>query len=173
MSDKLNFYSPEDIIVSIGGVLKLSGFVAGTFLECSKDIQPYRSKRTPDGTTARIYVKDRNYTIRFTLAQSSESNDILTKIQQLDEITQMGYFPLLIKDNKGSSLLFAPTAWIEAVPILSYSQAIEGRTWELRATGCVTNIGGNEESDNLYQDLIKTVLSSTPTLGDVIGDLTT
>ena len=168
----LNFYSPEDVIVTIGGVLKLSGYVDGTFLECTKDIQPFASKRTPDGTTARLHVKDRNYTIRFTLAQSSESNDLLMKIQQIDEITKMGYFPLLIKDSRGSSILFAPTAWIEMLPSLSFSNGIEGRTWELRATGCVTHIGGNEGSDDLYQDLIKTILSSAPTLADVIGDLT-
>ncbi len=168
----LNVYCPADVIVSIGGIITLSGYVDGTFLECSKDIQPYTSKRTPDGTTARIYIKDRNYTIKFTLAQSSETNDLLTKIQQLDEITQMGYFPLLIKDSRGSSLLFAPTAWIEGIPNLSYSKGIEGRTWELRATGCVTNIGGNDNSSSLYDDLISTVLSSTPTLGNVIGDLT-
>lgn len=168
----LNVYCPADVIVSIGGVLTLSGYVDGTFLECSKDVQPYRSKRTPDGTTARLYVKDRNYTIKFTLAQSSETNDLLTKIQQLDEITQMGYFPLLIKDARGSSLLFAPTAWIEGIPNLSFSNGIEGRTWELRATGCVTNIGGNADNANVFDDLVTSILSSAPTLGNVIGDLT-
>lgn len=167
----LSFYSPADVIVVIGGVFTVSGFVEGTFLEITKDLKPYQCRRTPDGTTARLYIKDRTYTLKFTLAQTSETNDLLTRVQQLDEVTQLGYFPLLIKDSKGSSLLFSPTAWIEDLPSETFGTGMESRTWGLRAVNCVNHIGGNEGSDTLYDDLLKTVLSSAPILGDYIGDL--
>jgi len=167
----LSIYSPADIIVVIGGVLNVGGYVAGTFLEVNKDLPPYQARRSPDGTTSRLYIKDRTYTIKFTLAQSSESNDVLTRIQQLDEITQLGYFPLLLKDAKGSSLLFSPTAWIENVATQTYGTGMEPRTWNIRAINCVNHVGGNGGSDNLYDDLLKTVLSAAPVLGDYIGDL--
>ena len=167
----LSFYSPADIIVVIGGVLTVSGFMEGTFLEVNKDLKPYQCRRTPDGTTARLYIKDRTYTLKFTLAQTSDSNDVLTRIQQLDEITQLGYFPLLIKDSKGSTLLFSPTAWIEEIPNQTFGTNIEPRTWGIRAVNCVSHIGGNEGTDGLFDDLLKTVLSSAPVLGDYLGDL--
>lgn len=166
----LSIYSPTDIIVVIGGVLNISGYMEGTFLEISKDLNPYQSRRSPDGTTSRLYIKDRTYSIKFTLTQSSESNDILTRIQQLDEITQKGYFPLLIKDAGGSSLLFSPTAWIENIPSQSFSTSMESRTWELKAVDCVNHIGSNNSPDNLFDDLVKTVLSSAPVLGEYLGD---
>ncbi len=166
----LNIYCPADILIIVGGVVKISGYLDGTFLEIVKDIQPYRSRRTPDGTTARLYVNDKNYSVRFSLAQSSESNDLLTKIQQLDEITQMGYFPLLIKDLRGGSLFFSAAAWIEGVPTQSFSNNIEGRTWEIKATGVLSTVAGNGSPDNLLEDLAKTVLAAAPSLGDILGD---
>lgn len=167
----LSIYCPADILIIVGGVIKISGYLNGSFLEMTKDIQPYRSRRTPDGTTARLYVNDKNYSVKFTLAQSSESNDLLTKIQQLDEITQMGYFPLLIKDLRGGSLFFSPAAWIEGIPSQTFSTGVEGRTWEIRATNVLNTIGGNESPDNTTEDLIKTVLAAAPSLGDILGDL--
>lgn len=166
----LSIYCPADVIVVLGGIVHLSGYVEGTFLEISKDIQPYRSRRTPDGTTARLYINDKNYTIKFTLAQSSESNDLLTKIQQIDEITQMGYFSVLIKDMRGSSLFFTPTAWIQEIPAQSFSTNIEGRMWEVKATDCLNTIGSNGAPDNLFDDLVKSVLAAAPTLGNILGD---
>jgi hypothetical protein len=167
----LNIYSPADVLVLIGGVFPLSGYVDGTFLEISKDIAPYRSRRTPDGTTARLYVNDRNYTIRFILAQSSDSNDKLTKLQQIDEITQKGLFPVLIKDKQGSSLLFSPTAWIEEIPSQSFGTGIEPRTWQIKATSCANYVGGNSSTDNLFQDIIKSVITSSPQLGELVGEV--
>lgn len=166
----LNIYSPADVIIVLGGVVNISGYLDGTFLEMQKDIAPYRSRRTPDGTTARLYVNDKNYTVRFTLAHTSESNEILSKIQQIDEITQLGFFPLLIKDLRGSSLFFSPAAWIEGIPNQVFSTNVEGRTWEIKATGVLSTIGGNDSPDNLFDDLIKTVLAAAPQLGDIIGD---
>ena len=167
----LNIYCPADVLIIVGGFMKISGYLDGSFLEMTKDIQPYRSRRTPDGTTARLYVNDKNYSVKFSLAQSSESNDVLTKIQQLDEITQRGYFPLLIKDLRGGSLFFSPAAWIEGIPTQVFSTNLEGRTWEIKATNVLNTIGGNETPDNLLEDLVKTVLAAAPTLGDILGDL--
>lgn len=167
----LNTYSPADILIIVGGVLKISGYLNGTFLEIKKDTDTYKTRRSPDGTTSRLYIKDRNYSIRFTLAQSSETNEVLNRIQQFDEITQLGIFPLLIKDLRGSSLLFSPFAWIEVLPSQSFSTTIEGRVWELKATGVTNTIGGNDSPDGLFDDLIKTAISAAPALGDIMGSL--
>lgn len=167
----LGIYSPADIIINIGGVVTVGGFMDGTFLEINKDLKSYQSRRTPDGTTARLYIKDRTYSIKFILAQSSESNDLLTKIQQIDEITQLAYFPLIIKDIRGSSLVFSPTAWIESLPNQTFGTGIESRVWEIKATDVTVTVGGNEDTDGLFEDLVKTVISTVPYLGNVLGGL--
>lgn len=167
----LNIYSPSEILVMLGGVIKLSGYLDGTFLEISKDLAPYSSRRTPDGTVARRYTKDKNYTIKFILSQSSESNDLLTKVSQLDEITQQAFFPLLVKDLSGTSLLFSPFAWIEEIPSQTFGTGIESRTWGIKATSCIENIGGNSDTAGLFDDLVNAVFSAAPLLGQITGDI--
>lgn len=162
----LDIYTPADVTVLLGGVVKLSGYLKGTFLEISKDIQPYVSDTTCDDVTGRLYRKNRNYSIKFSLSQTSETNSLLTQLQLLDETTQLATFPLLIKDNSGSTLLFAPTCWIEELPVITFSDSMEGRTWGIKATGCVGLTGGNEQ-ENVIQTLARTVLSVAPTLGDL------
>ena len=161
-------YSPSDIVILVGGIIPVGGFIDGTFLEISKDIAPFSSKRTPDGTTHRLYSKDSNYTIKFTLAQSSSTNDKLGRIQQLDEITKSANFPLLIKDSKGNSKFFSPVAWIDGLPTQSFGQGIEGRSWSLKATKCVSIIGGNDKSND-FETLVDTILAGASTYGGIIG----
>jgi hypothetical protein len=167
----LDVYAPADITVLLGGVVKLSGYLNGTFLEISKDIQPYVSEITCDDVTGRLYRRNRNYTIKFSISQTSESNTLLSRLQAFDEATQLGMFPLLIKDNSGSTLMFAPTCWIEEIPIQTFSDGIEGRTWGIKATGCVGVIGGNSDSENLTDNLINIALAAAPSLEGIVGDL--
>jgi hypothetical protein len=167
----LDIYSPADITVLLGGVVKLSGYLDGTFLEVSKDIQPYVSEMTSDDVTSRLYRRNRNYTIRFSIAQSSEANESLSELQLIDETTQLGMFPILIKDHSGSSLLFAPTAWIEGIPSQTFSNGMEGRTWEIKAANCVSFVGGNTNPDSTTRTVVRTILSVAPNLDDLVNDI--
>ncbi|MNN45302.1 hypothetical protein D3C81_1596280 [compost metagenome] len=160
-------YAPDEVTVLAGGFFHLDGFVDGTFVSVTKDLVPFSSIRMPDGTTARLYNNSNNYTVRVTLHSASDSNAVLTKMWQLDEITQMGKLPLMIKDHSGSDLLFSPTAWIEGIPDLAKSNGIEGRTWTFRANGCVINIGGNGEASGLLEDLVNIATSALPSLGGI------
>jgi hypothetical protein len=160
-------YCPEDVTVIAGGFFEIKGFVDGTFISITKDVVPFTTVRTPDGTTARLYNNDNNYTVNITLHSSSDSNDVLTKMWQLDEITQKGKLPLIIKDHSGSDLLFSPTAWIEGIPNLIKSNGIEGRTWTFKATSCGINVGGNGEASGIINDLINLATSALPSLGGI------
>lgn len=164
----IHMYSPADVLITVAGIVKVGGYVDGTFLEMSKKLQPYQSRRTPDGTTARLYIKDDTYSIKFTLAQTSDSNRALSLLQKADEISQQGMFPVFIKDGMGGSLLFSPDAWIANIPTQTYSNGIEGLTWEITATRCASFIGGNSSSSNTTEDLLKVALSSVPALGDFL-----
>lgn len=160
----LAHYSPEDITVLVAGILPLTGFVSGTFVNIAKDLQPFSSTRTSDGQVARLYNNDQTYTITITLHNTAESNEVLTKLWQIDEITQRGKFPLLIKDQLGSSLFFSTTSWIEGIPDTTYGDDITERTWTIRSSQAVINIGGNASASSLIEDLLNTVASAVPIL---------
>lgn len=161
-------YCPDEVNVLLAGFINISGFVDGTFVDISKDVVPFSSVRTADGTVARMYNNDQTYTITLTLHCGSSSNDLLTKLWQLDEITQKGKFPLLIKDFSGSDLFFSTTTWIEGVPTISKSNGIDSRVWVLRSSQATINVGGNMEPSKLLQDIANLAISSLPAIEGIL-----
>ena len=157
-------YIPEAVNVLIAGIIPVSGFVDGTFISVDKDAMPFTSVRMPDGTVARKYINSQTYTITITLHSGSETNNLLTKMWQVDELTQMGKFPLLIKDQSGSDLLFSTESWIEGIPSMTKSNAIDSRVWVIKSAFAVVNVGGNEEASGLLQDITNIALSALPSL---------
>lgn len=158
-------YCPESVNCLIAGFIPVTGFVDGTFISVDKDEMPYSSIRMPDGTVARKYNNSQTYTITLTLHNGAETNNLLTKMWQLDELTQRGKFPLLIKDQSGSDLLFSTESWIEGIPSLTKSNAIDSRVWVIKSAYAVINIGGNESESALLQDITNIAASALPGLG--------
>lgn len=156
-------YSPVDVNILLAGFYQVGGFTEGSFITISKDIQPYKTTRTADGKVARTFIKDDTYTITLNLASTSPANDILTKIYQVDSLTQYGKFPMFIKDNMGTSLFLAPTCWIKQVPDLEFSTKVTDRTWVIQATQCIPNFGGNEDASSALEDFAKVALSAVST----------
>lgn len=152
-------YCPEDVNCLVYGI-PLKGFSDGSFISVSKDKMPYGSTEMPDGTIARLYTNSQTYTIRITVHRGSIANDVLTKLWQLDEFTQAAKFPLLIKDLSGSDLFFSSTSWIESIPDLVESSTFDSRTWTLRSSQAVINIGSNEDASSILQDLINIASSA-------------
>lgn len=161
-------YCPEEVNVIVAGFIPLKGFVDGTFVNITKDVMPFSSARTPDGTVSRLYNNDQTYTIEISLYNGSQDNDILTKLWQLDEITQRGKFPLLIKDNSGTDLFFSTTTWIEQLPSMTKSASVDTRTWVLRSSQALINYGGNEQVSSLINDLVNLASSALPVLEGVL-----
>lgn len=156
-------YSPTDVAVLLAGFYQVDGFAQGSFISISKDVQPYKTTRTSDGQVARTFIKDDTFTITLTLASTSPTNDILTKLYQVDSLSQYGKFPMFIKDSSGTSLFLAPTCWVKQVPDLEFSSDITERTWVLQATQCVPNFGGNEDASSALQDFANIALGSAAT----------
>jgi hypothetical protein len=161
-------YYPDRVNVLVAGFIPMKGYIDGTFVQVSKDLMPFTSVRTADGTVTRLYNSAQSYSIQITLASGSESNDVLTKLWQLDEITQKGKFPILIKDQSGSDLFFSPTAWIEQIPTMNKSTKIDDRVWMFRAVQGTINIGGNAEPSDLINDLVNIASSALPILEGVL-----
>lgn len=146
-------YSPDSVNCLAFGI-PLDGFADGTFITIGKDKVPYGSTETADGQVARLYTNSQTYTISLTFHRGSTSNDILTKLWQLDEISQVGKFSLFIKDLSGTDLFFSTNTWIEGVPNIVQSTNFDTRTWILRSSQAVINIGSNQDASGILQDLI-------------------
>ena len=158
-------YCPDIVDVLVAGFIKVDGFVDGTFVQIDKDEMPYSSIRMPDGTVSRKYNNSQTYTITITIHSAAEANNLFTKLWQIDELTQKGKFPLMVKDQSGSDLLFSTESWIEGIPSLTKSNAIDSRVWVIKSAYAVINIGGNESPSDLINDIVNIASSALPGLG--------
>lgn len=158
-------YIPESVNCLIAGFIPITGFVDGTFISVDKDEMPFTSIRMPDGTVARKRTNSEVYTITITLHNGTETNNLLTKMWQFDEVSEgKGKFPLLIKDQSGSDLLYSAESWIEGIPSLTKSNAIDSRVWVIKSAYALINIGGNEEQSSLLEDIANIAASALPGL---------
>ena len=159
-------YSPEDVTILLLGFIPVEGYIDGTFISINKDLPPFTSGITADGVQSRVHRLSLTYTLRLVISNVSPTNDILTKLWQVDELTKMGKFPILVKDQLGSSLFFSATSWIESTPSLYYSNRITEREWTIKCAEAVINIGGNDDASGVIQDLLNTVASAAPTVAE-------
>lgn len=161
-------YIPEEVSVLLCGFFPMEGFVDGTFISVNKDMVPFSTQRSTDGMVSRVYNNDQTYTIELTVLSGSTSNTFLTKLWQIDEITQRGKFPMLVKDGSGSDLFFSTNTWIEGIPSLVKSNDFEPRTWILRSSQAVINIGSNNGESGLLEDLFNIGAAALPILEGIL-----
>lgn len=167
MSEIFN-YNPDEVTVLLAGIMPANGFIDGTFISVSKDVAPYRSRTTTDGSQYRLYSNSQAYTVTLTFHIGSSSNTFLTKLWQLDEISQVGKFPLFVKDLSGSDLFFSATSWIEGLPTLSKSNGVDTRTWTIKCSSAVINYGSNNGPSGIVEDLLNIAASALPAIGGLL-----
>lgn len=164
----LGTYSPEDVVILVAGVIPIEGLAAGSFVNISRNMAQFVTQRTSDGQVARLSNDDQTYTVALTLHSAAESNDVLTKLSLLDQTFKVGMFPLLIKDTKGTSFFYSLSTWIESEPDQEFTDGISTRTWVLRSSQAVANIGNNTDSASLLEDLLNTVTAAAPIIGGLL-----
>ncbi len=151
---QLYTYDPSDVSISVGGIHTVSGYVDGTFVNIVNNTKPVETHRAMDGTTERLYTKDEGYTVTVTLAQTSVSNNILSSIYNIDKVTRMGKFPLIIKDGQGQSVFFAPDAWISKAPDVVFGNEMQTREWQFDTAGAALAIAGNGKESEIADALL-------------------
>lgn len=153
-------YSPEDVNINIAGVFDVEGVEADTFINVTKVLPITEAKSTADGKVYRTMREDLTYDIELTLQQGSRTNEILTLLYNLDQVTGKGRFPLSVKDSSGNSSFYAASAWVQEVPSLSFSGSTQtARVWRLRATDAVVYVGSNA-ADGYLSNNVAAIISA-------------
>lgn len=123
-------YDPAKHTLSFKGIIIL-GFDEGTFIKAERSQQAFMKKVGATGDVTRARNRDRTGMLTFTLMKGSPANDLLSAVQIADELTGLGYGPLLMKDLSGTSVVQADNAWIQKMP--DFEAAVEpgGVQWIL------------------------------------------
>lgn len=134
-------HDPADIIFTVSGKI-ISGFPKGTFLTVERDEDSFSFQPNVDGGGTRSMNRNRSGKFTFQLARNSDANQILSTLMLVDEQSGAGTFSVLVKDNRGTSLHAAESAWIVKPAAAEYADEATGREWVIQTDDLVTNVGG-------------------------------
>lgn len=138
-------FDPKQVVISIGGV-PMSGFADGTFLEIIRDENAFTKVVGADGYTSRVKSNNRGGTLTVTLLETSPSNDVLSAFAALDEASNSGVVPILVKDLSGNSIYFSATGWIQKLPDSVFGKEINNRAWIIDLADVDMFVGSNGEN---------------------------
>jgi hypothetical protein len=139
-------YDPASVIITIGGV-PMSGFTDGTFLEITRDEAMWSKIVGADGYVTRGKTNNFSGNLTLTLKQSSPSNDVLSGFAAVDELTNSGIVPVLIKDLSGTSTYFSGQGWIQQYPNSTFAKEITDRQWVVQLATLDLFVGSNAETN--------------------------
>lgn len=152
---KVATYSPEDIIITIGGVYTVEGLAEEEFVSISKPDALFTTSITADGRVSRTKAEDPTHLVTITLTSYSDSNLVFTSWAGADAMITSAMLPLFIKDGMGSTMFYAPLCWVEEAPDTSFDVSTNTRQWVLRAAGGVLVTGGNQSGSLMDSNLAK------------------
>lgn len=140
----MRVYDPDQVTVSFAGIL-VQGYADGEFVRIEQESDDFSDVVGTDGEVSRSKTNDRRATVTFVLMQTSESNDLLSAVSNLDRSLPngLGVGALYIRDRQGSALYRAASAWISKPPNVSFDRTATSREWTIRCEKLERLDGGN------------------------------
>jgi len=139
----LRSYDPRRV-VAIFGAARIRGFMPGQSISAEPMTDGSSSVSGMDGDVARALNTDERWTITLNLMMTSPSNTILSAAYQLDKASNGdGVVPFLLEDLNGDTIVGGSQAWIQRLPSVTYSNEIEGRSWQIILNADAVNIGAS------------------------------
>jgi hypothetical protein len=136
-------YSPKDVLLDVGGY-QLQGWQNITI---SRTVKGFTLVRGIRGKNTRVKNVDTSATITISLLQSSQGNDVLSYIHDLDLSEGTARIALTLRDKSGRSVFSSNEAYITGYPTATFSGQFEYRNWELFCQSTSTyTVGGNARS---------------------------
>lgn len=135
-------YDPKNTQIIVGGHI-VQGFDDGTFIKVERNNDAFTLKVGADGEGARNKSNDKSGTFEITLLGSSASNDALSGFATADELNNGGVVPVLVKDDNGTTLAEALTAWVRKKAPVEFGKEITSRVWVIETDSLDILVGGN------------------------------
>jgi hypothetical protein len=135
-------YAPNEIQINYAGY-NLRGYADGSFIRIERRENTFSLAIGADGEAARSQSANASGSVSITLMQTSVSNDVLSKLQQLDEVTGKAMAPLQVTDAKGRTVCFSQEAWVTKPANVEYGKETGNREWTLECGNLQMFVGGN------------------------------
>jgi hypothetical protein len=132
MPNVVRTYNPSRVLVNVNGH-NVTGFADGTFVAIAMVADGIVTQVGADGEIARAINTDRRFNVTITLQQTSQSNDFLSELYDLDSLTcgaQAG--PILVQDLCGTTIFAAAASWVTKPADVEFGKEIAERAWALQ-----------------------------------------
>jgi hypothetical protein len=129
-------------LVLVGGI-RIQGFADGEGVSVELDDDLYSKVTGADGDVSRARRHGLAGNGKVTLAQTSQSNDVLMGFAIADRTDNAGVVPFMIKDILGTTAIFVPYAWVKKPPAFTAGKEITNREWMFDFANTELFIGGN------------------------------
>jgi hypothetical protein len=138
-------YSASEVTIYLSGVLVRGGFADGEFLRIEQEADDWTDVIGTDGEVTRSKTNDRRATATILLMQSSDDNDLLSQLSNLDRNTPggAGVGSFLVRDQNGRAKYNAAACWISKPPDVSFGREAAAREWTIRIARLERFDGGN------------------------------
>lgn len=148
----VNTYSPKDIILTVGGY-QLTGWQS---INISRTVKGFTVIRGIRGKNTRVPNVDTSATITISMLQTSQGNDVLSYIHELDLDEGTARIALMLKDNSGRSVFSSNEAYITGYPVATFSGQFEYRNWEIFAQSTNTYVvaGNARPTTSLFDSFL-------------------
>lgn len=138
-------YDPKQISVIVG-TRPMTGFADGSFVTVRQNSEAFTLQIGADGEGVRSKTNNNSGQIEIVLQQGSDENDFLSELAIADKLSNGGVVPVLVKDNLGTSLHAAESAWVRKLPDSDYARETGSRTWLLETANLNTFVGKSTAS---------------------------
>lgn len=128
------------------GVIPLSGLSDGDSVTARRSADFYTSRAGMKGGVGRARQTDKRGQIEIHLLQTSDANDQLSALCNLDSLTVDGkaLFPITIADLSGRTVISAGQAWLMNIGDVSFNSAqVNERVYTFECAALTMFLGGN------------------------------
>lgn len=147
-TNRLATFAPNRVTVvlsqaSTGLSHIVSGFSEDSIVSIERMVESFALYVGADDTPTRVFNANSAANVTVALAQTSESNDVLSTLYNNDKGSLDGLFSIMIKDTSGRSYYFAEEAYIGNLPNSGFANSMQTREWVISAASMEHVIGGN------------------------------
>lgn len=137
-------YNPKQVVCTIGGNV-IRGFGKTAMVKSKFLNDAFTDEVGVDSEVSRSLSGDERGELEITLMQTSDSNDILGALHELDKSSPngAGVFAYQLEDLQGRFLESAEECWIVKSPDMALEKTPGERVWMLRMANLQRNDGGN------------------------------
>ena len=124
-------YFCKDVLIAMGNHI-VSGYADDNFVNYEKNGDGTTTKVGCDGEVVRSIDPDRSYIVKLSLLHTSRTNAFLQSKYEQDQIDGTGFFPVMIKDLRGTVLFQSDYGWVAKPANRSFGKVAPNTDWEIQ-----------------------------------------